>query len=130
MAYEDDPSVEAAMVTDPTGMPLIRWGVILGCIVLGFGLLMLAWMLWPSPAVGSNMTAVRDHLAWYLGISAIGALFIGGAIGGSVSRGRRARTSAMTSGAGRVEDVPARRHRVDDTVVVDGETTEPPRRVS
>jgi hypothetical protein len=210
--YEDDPRVERAVVTDPTGMPLIRWGAIFGGAVLGFGLLMLASMLWLSLAFGSTMTAVRDNLAWYLGISAIVALFIGGvltghlsgvrgagtgflhgltlwalilivaisvgipsllnvfslgrvatqvagpatrttfgdtalwasfwsvlggflaagiggAIGGAVSRGRRARTSAMTAGTRRAEDVPARRDRDDDTVVVDGETAEH-RRVS
>jgi hypothetical protein len=209
-AYEDDPMVGTALVTDPTGMPLIRWGAIFGGAVLGFGLLILASMLWLSLAYGSNMTTIHDNLAWYLGISAIVALFIGGvltgylsgvrgagtgflhgltlwalilivaisvgipsllnvfnfgrvatqvagtatqtatgdtalwasfwsilggflaagiggAIGGAVSRGRRARTRSMAAGTRRVEDVPPRRD--DDTVVVDGESTDR-RRVS
>jgi len=93
--YEDDPRMATATMTDPTGMPLIRWGAIFGGAVLGFGLLMLAALLWLSLAFGSDLAGVRDNLAWYLGISAIVALFIGGILTGYLSGVRGAGTGFL-----------------------------------
>jgi hypothetical protein len=93
--YEDDREVGSAVVKDPTGLPLIRWGAIFGGAVLGFGLLMLASMLWLSLAFGSNMANIQDNLAWYLGISAIVALFLGGVLTGYMSGVRGAGTGFL-----------------------------------
>lgn len=63
----------------------IRWGAVFAGTVLGMGLLALLSTLWFALAYGSGLETVRADLEWYVGISAIVCLFIGGLISGWLS---------------------------------------------
>jgi hypothetical protein len=67
------------------GAKRIRWGAIFGGGVLALALLALLSTLWFALSYGSEVTVVRDNLAWYIGISAVGCLFIGALLAGRVS---------------------------------------------
>jgi hypothetical protein len=53
--------------------------------VLALGLLALLAILWFALAFGSEIAGVRDNLQWYLGISSILCLLIGGILAGWLS---------------------------------------------
>jgi hypothetical protein len=53
--------------------------------VLALGLLALLSILWFALAFGSEISGVRDNLEWYLGISSIFCLLIGGILAGWLS---------------------------------------------
>jgi hypothetical protein len=63
----------------------IRWGAVFGGAVIGVALLALLTTLWFALAYGSGVDAIRTNLAWYIGISAIVCLFIGGILAGWLS---------------------------------------------
>ena len=73
--------------TDPrrSGPQLVRWGAVFAGAVLALGLLALLSILWFALAFGSEISGVRDNLEWYLGISSIFCLLIGGILAGWLS---------------------------------------------
>jgi hypothetical protein len=64
---------------------LIRWGAIFGGLVLGMALLVLLTSLWFALAYGSNMTTISSNMRWFIGVSAVGSLFIAGILTGYLS---------------------------------------------
>ena len=89
---------------------------------LGSALLALLTTLWYALAYGSGVEQVRSNLEWYVGISAIVCLFlggllasaIGGAIGGAVTKPANADLAVTTPITER-----------DTRVVVDDDDREP-----
>lgn len=63
----------------------IRWGAVFAGTVLGLALLALLSVLWFALAYGSGLEQVRADLEWYIGISAIACLFVGGLLSGWLS---------------------------------------------
>jgi hypothetical protein len=63
----------------------IRWGAVFAGTVLGLALLALLTTLWYALAYGSGVDQVRSNLEWYVGISAIVCLFLGGLLSGWLS---------------------------------------------
>jgi hypothetical protein len=63
----------------------IRWGAVFAGTVLGLALLALLTTLWYALAYGSGVDQVRANLEWYVGISAIVCLFLGGLLSGWLS---------------------------------------------
>ena len=63
----------------------IRWGAVFAGVVLGMALLALVTTLWFALAFNSNIDTIRVNLEWYVGISAVVALFIGGVLAGWLS---------------------------------------------
>jgi hypothetical protein len=61
---------------------LVRWGAVFAGGAIGLALLTLLSALWFALAFGSEVDQVRDNLEWYVGISAIVSLFIGGYLAG------------------------------------------------
>jgi hypothetical protein len=62
--------------------PVISWGAVFGGAVVGLALFTLLSSLWLALAFESNTDVVRSNLAWFLGGSALGCLFLGGIITG------------------------------------------------
>ncbi len=73
----------------------IRWGAVFAGTVLGLSLLALLTTLWFALAHASEVENVRANLEWYVGISAIGCLFVGGVLAGWLSGVRGALTGAF-----------------------------------
>ena len=72
----------------PVGSPSpqrIRWGAVFAGVVLGMALLALLTTLWFALAFNSNVDTIRLNLEWYVGVSAVVALFIGGLLAGWLS---------------------------------------------
>jgi putative membrane protein (TIGR04086 family) len=67
------------------GPQLVRWGAVFAGAVLALGLLALLSLLWFALAYGSEITGVRENLQWYVGISSIFCLFVGGILAGWLS---------------------------------------------
>jgi putative membrane protein (TIGR04086 family) len=63
----------------------VRWGAVFAGAVLALGLLALLSLLWFALAYGSEITGVRENLQWYVGISSIFCLFVGGILAGWLS---------------------------------------------
>ncbi|HEU4354638.1 MAG TPA: hypothetical protein VFT27_03535 [Actinomycetota bacterium] len=63
----------------------IRWGAVFAGTVLGLGLLALLTALWLALAYGSGMEGIRANLEWYIAVSAIVCLFVGGLLSGWLS---------------------------------------------
>ena len=63
----------------------IRWGAVFGGAVLGIALLAALTTLWFALAYGSEVDEIRVNLEWYVGISAVGCLFIAGLLAGWLS---------------------------------------------
>src|SRR5215211_3351050 len=70
----------------------IRWGAVFAGVVLGTALLALLTTLWFALAFNSDVDTVRINLEWYVGITAIVSLFIGGLLAGWLSGVRGAGT--------------------------------------
>jgi len=62
--------------------PVISWGAVFGGAVVGLALFALLSSLWLALAFESGTSVVRTNLAWFLGGSALGCLFLGGIITG------------------------------------------------
>jgi hypothetical protein len=82
-------------VSSPSGPPLIRWGAVFGGAVLGLALLALLTTLWLALAYGSGLDDIRVNLEWYLGGSAVLALFVSGILAGYFSGVRGAGTGML-----------------------------------
>lgn len=88
----------AAWQAAPAASPQkIRWGAVFAGTVLGLGLLALLTALWFALAYGSGVEEVRASLEWYIGISAIVCLFVGGLLSGWLS-GVRGAVSGFFNG--------------------------------
>lgn len=74
---------------------LIRWSAIFGGLIMGLGLLMVLSSLWFALAFGSEVTEVRENLAWFIGGSAVLALFVASILTGSLSGVRGAGTGML-----------------------------------
>jgi hypothetical protein len=87
--YRNDPGSRRATRydVDPrgSGPQLVRWGAVFAGAILALGLLALLAVLWFALAFGSEISGVRDNLQWYLGISSIFCLLIGGILAGWLS---------------------------------------------
>ncbi|HZN43208.1 MAG TPA: hypothetical protein VFC08_05705 [Actinomycetota bacterium] len=63
----------------------VRWGAVFAGVVLGLALLALLTTLWFALAYNSGVDVVRDNLEWFIGGTAVAALFIGGLLAGWLS---------------------------------------------
>lgn len=63
----------------------VRWGAVFAGVVLGLALLALLTTLWFALAYNSGVDTVRDNLEWFVGATAVGALFVGGLLAGWLS---------------------------------------------
>ncbi len=75
----------------------IRWGAVFAGVVLAMALLALLTTLWFALAFNSNVDTIRVNLEWYVGITAVVALFIGGLLAGWLS-GVRGAGSGLFNG--------------------------------
>jgi hypothetical protein len=75
----------------------IRWGAVFAGVVLGMALLALVSTLWFALAFNSNVDTIRVNLEWYVGVTAVVALFIGGLLSGWLS-GVRGAGSGLFNG--------------------------------
>jgi len=83
-----------------TGSPSpqrIRWGAVFAGVVVGLALFALLTTLWFALAFDSDVETVRVNLEWYVGITAIASLFIGGLLAGWLS-GVRGAGSGLFNG--------------------------------
>ena len=87
MLYEDS--------TDQVRSPLLKWSAVFGGLVLGLAMLMLLSALWLALAYGSEMSAIRDNLGWYIGGSAVASLFVAGILTGYLSGVKGAGTGLL-----------------------------------
>jgi hypothetical protein len=83
--YSRTSSTTEASEFTPT---LINWRSVFGGAVIGIGMLILLSALWLALAFQSEVDMVRDNLEWFLGGTAIFALFVAGYMAG-VSSGAR-----------------------------------------
>lgn len=91
-------SMDGAWPSPATASPQkIRWGAVFAGTVLGLALLALLTTLWYALAYGSGVDQVRSNLEWYVGISAIVCLFLGGLLSGWLS-GVRGATAGFFNG--------------------------------
>ena len=63
----------------------VRWGAVFAGVVLGLALLALMTTLWFALAYNSGVDTIRDNLEWFIGGTAVAALFIGGLLAGWLS---------------------------------------------
>jgi len=75
----------------------IRWGAVFAGVVLALALLALVSTLWFALAFNSGVDTIRVNLEWYVGITAVVALFIGGLLAGWLS-GVRGAGSGLFNG--------------------------------
>ena len=80
---------------DQVPAPLLKWSAVFGGLVLGLAMLLLLSALWLALAYGSEMTAIRDNLGWFIGISAVASLFVAGILTGYLSGVRGAGTGML-----------------------------------
>ena len=71
--------------TDRVPSALLKWSAVFGGLVLGLAMLLLLSAMWLALAYGSEVSAIRDNLRWYIGISAVASLFVAGIITGYLS---------------------------------------------
>jgi hypothetical protein len=81
--------------TDQVPSPLLKWSAVFGGLVLGLAMLLLLSALWLALAYGSEVSAIRDNLRWYIGLSAVGSLFVAGILTGYLSGVRGAGTGIL-----------------------------------
>ena len=87
----------AVPATGSTSPERIRWGAVFAGMVLGLALMALMTTLWLALAFNSNVDTIRVNLEWYVGITAVGALFIGSLLAGWLS-GVRGAGSGLFNG--------------------------------
>jgi hypothetical protein len=75
--------------------PVISWGAVFGGAVVGLAVLALLTSLWLALAFESGREAVRQNLPWYVGVSALACLFLGGLIAGYLSGVRSAASGIL-----------------------------------
>jgi hypothetical protein len=82
-------------LVDELPTPLLKWSAIFGGLILGLATLTLLTALWFAMAYGSNIEGIRQNLDWFVGGSAIVALFLGGVFTGYLSGVHGAGTGAL-----------------------------------
>jgi len=82
-------------MTQDVPTPLLKWSAVFGGLVLGLATLLLFTALWLALAYGSDMKEISTNLEWYIGLSAIGSLFIAGILTGYLSGVRGAGTGML-----------------------------------
>ena len=87
----------AAVPAAPPSPQRIRWGAVFAGAVLGIALMALLSTLWFALAFNSNVDTIRVNLEWYVGVSAVASLFIGGLLAGWLS-GVRGAGSGLFNG--------------------------------
>lgn len=75
----------------------IRWGAVFAGVVLGLALLALMTTLWFALAFNSGVEQIRTNIEWYVGVSAVVSLFVGGMLAGWLS-GVRGAGSGLFNG--------------------------------
>jgi hypothetical protein len=71
---------------NPPPVPsLIRWGAVLGGMVIGGSLMLVLVTLWLAIGYGADATVIQDNLTWFVMASAIVAMFVGGFLAGWLS---------------------------------------------
>jgi hypothetical protein len=80
---------------DDVPAPLLKWSAVLGGLVLGLAMLLLLSALWLALAYGSDLSNVSDNIEWYIGLSAVGSLFVAGILTGYLSGVRGAGTGML-----------------------------------
>jgi hypothetical protein len=75
----------------------IRWGAVFAGMVLGLALLALLTTLWFALAFNSSVEQIRTNIEWYVGVSAVASLFVGGMLAGWLS-GVRGAGSGLFNG--------------------------------
>jgi hypothetical protein len=68
-----------------TAPSLIRWGAVVGGVILGMSLLLLLASLWVAIGFGAGVEAVAENLEWFMAASAVVAMFVGGYLAGWLS---------------------------------------------
>jgi hypothetical protein len=68
-----------------TAPSLIRWGAVVGGVILGMSLLLLLASLWVAIGFGAGVAAVAENLEWFMAGSAVVAMFAGGYLAGWLS---------------------------------------------
>jgi hypothetical protein len=81
--------------TQDRGPTLLRWSAVFGGLILGLALLMVLSALWFAMAFGSGVDVVEENLDWFVGLSAVFALFVGGLLAGYLSGVRGAGTGML-----------------------------------
>jgi hypothetical protein len=76
---------------------LVGWGAITAGGVLGLAILIALSALWLALAFGSDVAAIRDDLAWFLGGSAVMSLFLASYLAGFM-QGVRGWTPGLMAG--------------------------------
>lgn len=74
---------------------LMRWSAVFGGLILGLGLLMVLTSLFLALAYGSEVEEIRRNLSWFIGGSAIAALFVGAIFTGYLSGVRSVATGML-----------------------------------
>lgn len=64
---------------------LIRWGAVIGGGIIGLSLLALLAALWLALAYGTGAETIQSNLDWFITLSAVVALFVGGLLAGWLS---------------------------------------------
>jgi len=83
--------------TDEARPTLIRWSAVFAGAVIGAALLGLLTALWIALGYGSDVSFFVDELPWFVGGSAIVAMFVAGLVAGGLS-GERHSTSGLWHG--------------------------------
>jgi putative membrane protein (TIGR04086 family) len=61
---------------------VVRWGAVLSGGAIGLAIFGVLTALWMALGFGSDVSAIRDNLQWYIGASAVVSLFIGALLAG------------------------------------------------
>lgn len=78
-------TIDGFMMAGSPSPQRVRWGAVFAGVVLGLALLVLMTTLWFALAYNSGVDTIRDNLEWFIGGTAVAALFIGGLLAGWLS---------------------------------------------
>ena len=78
-------TIEGWAVAGSPSPQRVRWGAVFAGVVLGLALLALVTTLWFALAYNSGVDMIRDNLEWFVGGTAVAALFVGGLLAGWLS---------------------------------------------
>src|SRR6185369_9567489 len=80
---------------ESAGRTLIRWSAVFAGTLLGLATLALLTSLWLALARASNVDVIQNNLEWFIGVSAVGFLFLAGLLAGYLSGVRGAATGFL-----------------------------------